>query len=475
MTIPNWVKKHRQPKTEIKEIGGRYYVYEVSSIWDSSSKRTRKVSGKILGKITKEDGFVSRESYNTSKLKIRAPIVSKDYGGTVLFEMLMKDSIKQLEKIFPDEWQQIVVAAYARLLHQSPLKNIELHYEHSYFSESYPSATVGSKVIGSTIQLLGKKREQIRKYFKGIQNKGEYVLIDGTHILNNSKAEMSEVGYNSQKNFCPQINLLYIFDQESHSPTYYRLLPGNIREVKSFQLSIKESGLSKAVIIADKGFYSKANIQELDDSGLSYIIPLQRSSSLINYQPMKPLDKKKLSGYFTYAKRTIWYYKENNITLFLDEELRLAEERDYLSRIESHSEKYTLELFHEKQHEFGTMAIISNLSDATAEVLYNQYKSRAAIEQLFDSFKNLLEADRTYMRTDDGLEGWMFINFIALSWYYKIYSQLLENNLLSRFSVNDVLQRANKIKKIRINDDWYTSEITSKTLKLFEAIGCPVT
>lgn len=475
MAIPNWVKKHRQSKTEIKEIGGRYYVYEVSSIWDSSTKRTKKVSGKIIGKITKEDGFISRESYNSSKLQIRAPIVSKDYGGIVLFESLMKDSIKQLEKNFSDEWQQIVVASYARLLHQSPLKNIELHYEHSYFSEMYPSASVGSKIIGNTIQLLGKKREHIRRYFKGIQNKGEYVLIDGTHILNNSKAEMSEVGYNSQNSFSPQINLMYIFDKESHSPTYYRLLPGNIREVKSFQLSIKESGLSKAVIIADKGFYSKANIQELDDSGLFYIIPLQRSSALINYQPMKPLDKKKLSGYFTYAKRTIWYYKEDKVTLFLDEELRLAEERDYLNRIDSNPEKYTLELFHEKQHAFGTMAIISNLSDTTAEVLYNQYKSRSAIEQLFDSFKNLLNADRTYMRTNDGLEGWMFINFIALSWYYKIYSQLLESNLLSRFSVNDVLQRANKIKKIRINDAWHISEITAKTLKLLNSIGCTVT
>jgi len=473
MTIPNWVKKHRQPKTEIKDIGGRYYVYEVSSVWDADKKQTRKVSGKIIGKITKESGFIKRESYNM--LKVRLPVSSKEYGATILFKALMGDSIEQLAKFFPEEWQQIIISAYARLLHQSPLKNIELHYEHSYFSEEYPTASVESKVIGSTIQLLGKKREQIRRYFKSIKNQGEFVLIDGTHILNSSGAELSEVGYNSKHSFRPQINLLYIFDKKGQSPLYYRLLPGNIREVKSFQLSLKESGLSKAVIIADKGFYSKANIQELEDSNLFYIIPLQRSSSLINYQPLQPLDKKKLSGYFTYAKRTIWYYQEGKVTLFLDEELRLAEERDYLSRIESHPEKYTLELFHEKQHVFGTMAIISNLAKSTPEILYNQCKSRCAIEQLFDSFKNLLEADRTYMRTDDGLEGWMFVNFIALSWYYKIYAQLLEKKLLSKFSVNDVLQRASKIKKLHINDEWYTSEITAKTQKLLASFGCPVT
>ncbi len=109
------------------------------------------------------------------------------------------------------------------------------------------------------------------------------------------------------------------------------------------------------------------------------------------------------------------------------------------------------------------------------ETLYSQYKSRCAIEQLFDSFKNLLVADRTYMRTDEGLEGWMFVHFIALSWYYRIYAKLLENNLFSQYSVADVLQRAAKIKKVRINDKWYTSEITAKTQKLLTAIACPVT
>ena len=182
---------------------------------------------------------------------------------------MMSDSIRQLEKLFPSEWQQIVVAAYARLVHQSPLKNVELHYEHSYLSEKFPDIATGSKVIGGTIQQLGKKRDQIRKFFASIKNRGEYVLIDGTHILNNSSAELSEIGYSASKAYRPQVNLLYIFEKEGHSPLYYRLLPGNIREVKSFQLSLKESGLSNAVIIADKGFYSNANIQELEDNQLS--------------------------------------------------------------------------------------------------------------------------------------------------------------------------------------------------------------
>jgi len=357
MTIPNWAKKHRKPKTEIKAIGGRFYVYEVSSVWDSERKVSRKVSGKLLGKITKEHGFVERREYQKQKIKL--PVRSKEYGATELFHQLMGECVRELQELFPQEWEQIVISSYARLLHRSALKNIELHYDHSFLSELYPQASVGSKVIGTTIQVLGKKREQIRKYFKSIKNAGELILIDGTNILTNSAASLAEIGYNSTHTYKPQVNLLYMFDIKLQSPVYYRLVAGNVREVKSFKLSLKESGLSNAVIVADKGFYSKNNIQELDDNKLSYIIPLQRSSSLIDYAALLPLDKRKMSGYFTYAKRTIWYFSSEKVTLFLDEELKIAEERDYLNRIVTVPEDYSIEQFHEKQHIFGTMAIIS--------------------------------------------------------------------------------------------------------------------
>ncbi len=39
----------------------------------------------------------------------------------------------------------------------------------------------------------------------------------------------------------------------------------------------------------------------------------------------------------------------------------------------------------------------------------------------FDTFKNVLNADRSYMRGDSELEGWEFINFIALLFYYEVY------------------------------------------------------
>ena len=57
---------------------------------------------------------------------------------------------------------------------------------------------------------------------------------------------------------------------------------------------------------------------------------------------------------------------------------------------------------------------MTNLKDdKTPQQVYQHYKSRADIEILFDTFKNILFADTTYMRSNEAMEGWLFINHLA--------------------------------------------------------------
>ena len=55
---PEWVTAHRQKGTEIRFIKGQYYVYAVSSKWNPEKKRSQKITGKLIGKIT-PTGFIS--------------------------------------------------------------------------------------------------------------------------------------------------------------------------------------------------------------------------------------------------------------------------------------------------------------------------------------------------------------------------------------------------------------------------------
>ena len=59
---PEWVKSFARPRgTEIKHIRGHWYLYERGSIYDPKIKRSRKKSGRCLGKITPE-GLVASVS-----------------------------------------------------------------------------------------------------------------------------------------------------------------------------------------------------------------------------------------------------------------------------------------------------------------------------------------------------------------------------------------------------------------------------
>ncbi len=151
--------------------------------------------------------------------------------------------------------------------------------------------------------------------------------------------------------------------------------------------------------------------------------------------------------------------------------MRIREEHDYLSQIETHPETHTIEDFYSMNIRFGTLAILTNLTNASPEQIYTNYKSRNSIEIMIDAMKNVLKADSSYMRNQTALEGWMFITFIALQWYYRIYRLLSEKQLLSKFSRQDLLMHLAEIKKVKINDSWHTAEISRKIQIFLEKLN----
>jgi transposase len=215
------------------------------------------------------------------------------------------------------------------------------------------------------------------------------------------------------------INLMCVFSVHQQSPVYYRLLPGNIKDVSAFKICLQESGVKDATVIIDKGFASISNIEALEKEELKFIIPLPRNSSFIDYQKANCGDKRQFDGYFPYEGRYLWHYtisvdEKKSVVVYLDEELRNREEKDYLNRVESKIENYSMEKFHEKRHAFGTISIIGNTGKSSREI-YAQYKIRGQVETMIDTLKNIVDADRTYMQNQTALEGWMFINLIAIN------------------------------------------------------------
>lgn len=262
---------------------------------------------------------------------------------------------------------------------------------------------------------------------------------------------------------------------------FYRVVPGNIRDVSAMSQTIKESGVTKCTIIGDKGFYSKTNAEILENEGLFYIMPLKRNHSLIPYELIVGNAIKVDKNYFLFENRVIWYASyqlqesDKLIYLYLDSSLRNNEERDYLARIESKIENFSIEAYHLKKDTFGTIALITNILNTDAINAYNAYKTRMSIEGVFDVYKSILKADRTYMQRDEVLQGWLFINHIAVQWHYQLYHLLVKHDLLKKYSIQNLIQHLVEIKMIKINDTWIKAETIKATESLLKKLSLPVT
>jgi transposase len=484
MELPEWVLKHKEKGTEIHAKKSGYYLYKITSRRDPVKKRPKKITEKYLGVITPEGVIKSKHERILEGMK---NITTKEFGASWFVLEHNKDIVETLKVLYPHSWKEILVFSLFRLLYNSPIKNIQLHYTTSFVSETIHNAHVSPKKIGDLLGELGKERGKIRKFLSTFISGTEFAIIDVTQVFSFSENIISStLGYNSKKEFSPQVNMVFLFSLDHHMPAYFRMVPGSIRDVSSFVLTVKESGVKNVVLIGDKGFYSEDNVKDLKalkQGGIHYILPLKRNLSLIDYRKIQSGDKRNFDGYFPFEKRVIWYYSYNSvderkITVFLDGKLKAEEEKDSLIREEeveeNNKEDDDLEEFFEKQYTQGTIAVITDLNK-DAKTIYEFLKCRVEIEVMFDAFKNTLDADRTYMRDDYHMEGWMFINFIALLFYYRMYRLLVDNEILNNYTPKDVFLHFSRIYKLNINDNWVLSEIPKKTRKILEKLNLCIT
>lgn len=479
MAIPEIIKSHRPPGCEIKFINGHYYVYKVSSKWDKIGKKAKKISGQLIGKILPNEGFIPSGKASLKKAVVTPPPVM-EFGAYALCLHLLKKEIPLLKEFFPEYYWEIFLMSYLRIAYHAKIKMMPVYGANSFLQIEHKTPH-GEKHLSKVLHSLGGRRADILEFKKHLQVAKEYLLIDSTAVFSESVGlEINQHGYHKERTFRKQVNLLFILSSELQTPVYYRIIPGNIRDVKALQSSLLEAQIKDAVIIADKGFYSKNNTVLLENYQLQFIIPLKRDNKLIPYNFLKNKTKEDASqGWFIYHQKPIWYKMkkvgQQRLCLYFDQRNKAQEEEDYLRRITSHPEEYSMDEFRRKELTFGTIALLSNLANKSPEEIYLLYKTRSKVEQVFDSFKNTLNADSSHMQNPDGLEGWMFVNFLAIRMYYSLLNDLRVNKLLKHYSPDDVLQIARQFKKINLLNKWLPSEITKKHSDLLSLWQIPIT
>ena len=458
-TYPDWVEKHRGKGKEIKQIGGRYYLtsYEYRTV----DGRRKKVSTGTLGTIRPEGLIPSCKKGQTIRSQVTAPL---EYGASFLLESLGKDILSNLNENFSSQLSgQIFEMAKIGLVSPSPFKRMDLIYSNSYDSRLRPNLPMSPSTITAVLNEIGSNREAqlnfMRKYYDGT----EFIIFDGTRLVSHS---LGEKGYNHCNIDDPQMNLQYCFSlKPEKKPIYFKGFVGDKPDISVLKTCIQESGLTDMIFIADKGYYSGSNAEELTKNGITYIMPIKRCDKRIDYASVDMSSMDGFDGFFSFQSRPIFYKtiqkaspagteshdakgetesptRCETIVLYFDQKMRSKEILDSTCGKDGGIE----DLKERKFRSMGTIALATTIKGKkTPKEIYEIYKERELIEDANDAYKNVMRKNASYLQSTNSYYGWLFINHITLLLYYRVYNKIKEKGMTSKYSVADVIEQTKRI------------------------------
>ena len=489
---PKWALDQKRPGTELRCIRGKYYLYECKSFYDKEKKKTRKKTGAYLGAITEEKGLVPprKKLVELEELRIREEAAAgrvcaaepkvgrvQEYGLSAFITNCCGELIDNLKKAFPSYWNRILAMGYCRLRNQSPLKYIQDDFSDSHLSRTVGTEGLSPRNLTGFLKDLGQDRGSILSFMRMYAKGGGNILFDGTDILSSSaRMDFPRMSKTKLGGFSEAINLMMAFSTLQMLPVYYRILPGNVKDITSFLASVDEFGDRSMTAIGDKGFFSSANVKALESRGINYIIALRRSHAGIDYSAF---DNHACDGHFFYAGRLIKYSRQQidsrTVYLYYDAKHAAEEETDYLRRVDDDKyEGYTMETYQAKAAQFGTIALVVS-GDFTPQSAFENYKSRCEVEQEIDVLKTDLDALTSYMQDNDRLEGWMFVNFIALHIFYMIRKRIVEHDLSKKMSTREAIRVLCRQRIVKLDDKWQLAEASKKDKAQLMELGIPIT
>lgn len=489
MAVPEHIRALKPKEfgcVEIREMKGRYYVYKVSSKWNREKGRAQKVTGGCVGKIIEGQGFVPNHKGDRES----APLYPKvlNYGAYAIAGQCSGDLEDRMARFFPHVWREMAITAKLRLVDMfESRESFARALSSSYLNEIHPDIGPSEETIATLVRRLGPLSGEMDDFMKSYMGRDAKILIDATSIFTQCSDSVSRSGYNPVRRKGGQVRLLYLFDQGKQTPVFFRMSPGDIVDKNAVEEMLRIPSLSKCLVIGDKGFYSRKNLSVIMETGNDFILPLQANTKMIPESFDNEKDERvKYDGRFDFKDRIIRYKKVrsgsngNYIYIFCDEARRMAAEVrqckiERIRRDEGAGDETETQLSEtdESSKRPGIFAFASNL-DKDAEDVYLLYKQRWDIEQAFDYLKDSIDVDSPYMRSNEDLAAWSFLNHITLLYFYGILKALRDAELNDTTSVADVLAIGRNIYKVKAayyDNEFRVSEIARKDKELLAKIG----
>jgi transposase len=363
----------------------------------------------------------------------------------------------------------------------------EIWWEGSYARILYPKANLTSQRVSDFLAAIGDEKSQ-RDFFGAYipyltkkHTKGTNILIDSTGLANNIHFPLTAISnHNGEIN--NEVRLIYVTQQETGLPIYFRYCPGNVIDVTTLirtMLELKKNGVDTKFAILDAGYYDNENMTALYEYKISFVTRLKENLTLyktlmsehlptieseenfVNYNSryayVKCVECEPIKGNRAYAYIGLDIDRKGNESRKLFQSAKEQKLRD--------KDVYA------KMTRQGVFILISSRRIAKDKILPTYY-IRQQIEQIFDIGKNYAEMLPLRVQNEDTFRGHLLMTFIA-SVILKKIQDALSNSKYNPISLFMNLRN----QKCKVYDDLIiTQEPVRKVnecYKLFK-ITCPI-
>lgn len=536
---------------QLDKRSGITYVYESKSVWDKDRKQsrsTRRLIGRLdvkTGEVVATDGRrrggrvlgetpvpVKAAAPKPERRTSAASVSERKFcGATCLFGAIGEKLglTADLKACFPKEYRMILSIAYYLIIENSGalsrFRKWDALHVHPYgsdipsqrSSELFASITEDSKM--RFFRLQGRRRAE-----------NEYLAYDTSSISSYSE-QLSLVKYGKNKDCdpLPQINLLLVFGEDSYLPFYYRRLAGNIPDVKTVKVYLRELdvlGYHKVKVVKDRGFYSVENINALYKNHIKFVVGGKTGVSFVkDIIKREGPSMRKWSRYndqygiYVHSETVKWDYEQERpykgdvpsgdrrmyLHLYYNPERALEDEMNFnrmiLSlkaelmsgkRMPSRETQYARyfdvketpargikvtvrdEACEEAKRLYGYFVLLSNDIKDPVKAL-QVYRSKDVVEKAFGNIKERLGGRRMLVSSEAALEGKLFVQFIALIYLSYIRKRMMDRKLFGKYTLQGLLDELDVIECFRHpGKEPYIGEMLAKQRQIYLDMDVPV-
>lgn len=312
--------------------------------------------------------------------------------------------------------------------------------EGSYARILYPNANLASQRISDMLEVIGQEdcqRVVFRSYFKLVGKTDKGVIIDSTGLPNSVHFPLTAVS-NHQGNISRELRLIYVVQQGTDLPLYFRYVPGNIVDVSTIRTTLAELkayGINTRFALMDAGYLSDDNIVELSDNNVSFLTRMDEKrkeyKELVEKTSSTLMDEKNIVMYggrpmyierrpIEIAGRKAYGYVCLDFSENTWQRIRNA---GRLAQGKIDSAK-----FHQLAGDSGMFVLLSSRPMKTDKVV-ERYYMRQQIEQVFDLGKNNCKLTPVRIHSEDTLRGHLMMTFLAAVVGKKIQQELNGRNM----------------------------------------------